>query len=241
MLPMSQKKNNFPKTHWSLVVQAGLGSDDERGRAALAALCEAYWHPVYRFLRRSGHQADKARDLLQEFFAYFLTQTHLLKDLDRQRGRFRNYLLVALKHFLKRMPDIKHGVAVVPLESDVADEERRYLTEPATTDDPEKVFERRWAIALLERVFHQLRERFKREDKLEWYLTLEPLLAGDDDASYQKAAQLLGKTQGALRVAVHRLRGIYREALRLEISHTVADPFDIDAERRYLFSVLARV
>jgi RNA polymerase sigma-70 factor (ECF subfamily) len=218
-------------------------SDSTRAQAALASLCQAYWYPLYAYVRRRGHNPEEAQDLTQEFFARLLQQ-NWLAQADRDRGRFRTFLLSALGHFLAnewhKAHAQKRGGAVqfVPIQLDTA--ETRYGQEPVDRLTPEQCYERRWALALLEKVLDRLRDESAADRKAELYDTLKPCLIGDRQAQpYAVLAEKLGLTEGAVKVAVHRLRQRYRQLLREEIAHTVGSPAEVDEEMRYLFGVLA--
>jgi RNA polymerase sigma-70 factor (ECF subfamily) len=233
----------FVTTHWSVVLTARR-SDTTRAQAALARLCQAYWYPLYAYVRRRGYAAHDAQDLTQEFFARLLEQ-NWLAQADRERGRFRTFLLAALSHFLANEWDKaraqKRGGAVqfVPLQLDSA--ETRYGQEPADPVTPEQCFERRWAVALLEEVLNRLREEHLAAGTAEMFDVLKPCLVGDRQAQpYAALATQLGMTEGAVKVAVHRLRQRYRQLLREEIANTVATPEEVTDEMHHLFAVLAR-
>lgn len=232
----------FVTTHWSAVLAAGK-SDSTRAQTALAGLCETYWYPLYAYVRRRGYGPEDAQDLTQEFFARLLQQ-NWLAQADRQRGRFRTFLLAALSHFLANEWDkaraLKRGGAVqlVPLQLDTA--ETRYGHEPPDQLTPEQCYERRWALALLDRVLNRLRDENVAAGKMEVFETLKPCILGDrQNQPYAALAKALGQTEGAVKVAVHRLRQRYRLLLRDEISHTVATQDEVEAEMRYLVTVLA--
>ena len=237
------RRGAFVTTHWSVVLSAGR-SDTTRAQAALARLCQAYWYPLYAYVRRRGYAAHDAQDLTQEFFARLLEQ-NWLAQADWERGRFRTFLLAALSHFLANEWDkaraLKRGgaVQIVPLQLDSA--ETRYGQEPADPLTPEQCFERRWALALLEEVLNRLREEHAAASTREMFDALKPCLVGDRQAQpYAELAATLGMTEGAVKVAVHRLRQRYRQLLREEIANTVAMPEEVNEEMHHLFSVLAR-
>jgi RNA polymerase sigma-70 factor (ECF subfamily) len=233
----------FITTHWSVVL-AARRSDTTRAQAALARLCQAYWYPLYAYVRRRGYGAHDAQDLTQEFFARLLEQ-NWLAQADRERGRFRTFLLAALNHFLANEWDKarakKRGgaVQIVPLQLDTA--ETRYGQEPADPLTPEQCFERRWALALLDEVLSRLREEHATAGTEGLFDALKPCLVGDRQAQpYAALAAKLGMTEGAVKVAVHRLRQRYRQLLREEIANTVGSRGEVDEEMHHLFSVLAR-
>ena len=230
-------------TRWSVVVTARDG-DGSRAATAMAALCEAYWYPIYAYIRRQGTTVDDAADLTQGFFASLLA-TDFLAGVDRSRGRFRAFLLASCRHYLSNQRDhdraLKRGGGVEPLslEIDVQGAEDRYEREPA--DDaasPERLFERQYALTLLERTLTRLEEDVGEEGRGELG-SLLPFLNGDDRTrSYRDVAERLGVTEGALRVRVHRLRRRYGELLRAEIAETVGSRYDVDDELGALFEAL---
>jgi RNA polymerase sigma factor (sigma-70 family) len=232
----------FATTHWSVVLTAGR-SDTPHARVALEKLCHAYWYPLYAYVRRRGHSPEDAQDLTQEFFARLL-ERHWVADADRQKGRFRSFLLSAMNHFLSdewdkaRAQKRGGGVPSVPLQFDTA--ETRYGHEPADAITPEQSYERRWVLALLEEVLNQLRREYEQEGRTELFAALNPCLVGDRTAQpYAELGAKLNVSEGAVKVAVHRLRQRYRQLLRDEIAQTVAEPGEVDEELRHLFAVLA--
>lgn len=236
-------RRRFLTTHWSVVLAAGrAGSADSR--QALATLCETYWYPLYAFVRRRGYGADDAQDLTQEFFATLL-EKDFLKAADRQRGKFRSFLVASLNHFLanqwRRASVRKRGGDVVHLSFDFTSGENRYKQEPAHELTAEKIFERRWALTLLDQTFARLRAEYGDVDKLDLYEQLKVYLGGDKTTvPYRQLAADLGMTEGAVKVAVHRLRKRCRVILRDEISQTVARPEEVDEELRDLFRVFGQ-
>ena len=232
---------HFPTTRWRLVVAAG-DPNRKEARSALVSLCENYWYPLYAFLRRRGHPTDQAQDLIQEFFIRIL-EGRYLDRADPQKGRFRSFLLTCLKFFVADEED-RHrahkrgGGALVPLE--FSSGEGRYRREPAHDETPERIFERRWALSVLDRVVERLRNEFVQHGRPEHFERLKVFLLGQSDAPYAALAREMKKSEGALKVAIHRLRKRYRELFRQEIADTVADPTEVESELRYLASVLAR-
>ena len=232
----------FVTTHWSVVLTAGR-SDSTHARNALEKLCRTYWPPIYAFVRRQGNTPHDAQDLTQEFFARLL-QNHYLGDVDRTKGRFRSFLLASLKHFLANEWDRanaqKRGGGQVLIPIDIKSAETSCGFEPADTMTAEKMFERRWALTLLELVLRRLREDFARDGKEKLFEQLKPTLTeASRSVRYAEIAARLGMSEGAVKVAVHRLRQRYRELLRAEIADTVASPGEIDDEIRKLFAALA--
>jgi RNA polymerase sigma-70 factor (ECF subfamily) len=233
--------DQFRTTHWTLIVAAQDRGSPE-ARAALAALCEAYWYPLYAFIRRQGHSTEQAQDLTQEFFARLL-ERHYLDVVDRERGKFRSFLLACCKHFLANEHDranaLKRGGGVAIRSLDCRAAEGRYRQEPAHALTPEKLFERRWALVLLQSVFVRLRKEHEQAGKLALFEQLKPFLAGDGRVSrYSQAAAALRLSSGAVKVAVHRLRRRYRELVYEEIGRTVDNPTLVEAEIRDLFAAL---
>jgi RNA polymerase sigma factor (sigma-70 family) len=231
----------FVTTHWSVVVNAG-GSDTTVAREALARLCQTYWYPLYAYVRRRNFSPPDAEDLTQEFFARFL-EHRWVGDADREKGRFRTFLLSAMNHFLANEWDKARaqkrggGVPLLPLEIDTA--ETRYVREPADNVTPEQHFEQRWAMTLLETVVNRLRAEYEQDGKTAMFAALNPCLVGDRTAQpYEELARKLGITEGAVKSAVHRLRQRYRQLLRDEIAQTVAGPSEVEEELRHLIAVL---
>jgi RNA polymerase sigma factor (sigma-70 family) len=232
----------FVTTHWSVVLKAGQ-SDTTRARAALENLCESYWYPLYAYVRRRGYSPEDAQDLTQEFFARLL-ERNWVGRADRQKGRFRSFLLSAMNHFLAdewdkaRAQKRGGGVMPVPLQFDAA--ETRYGHEPADSTTPEQNFERRWALTLLDKVLRRLRAEYEQEGRAELFTALHPCLVGERAGQrYADLAIRLGVTEGVVKSAVHRLRLRYRQLLREEIAQTVAEPGEVDEELKHLFAVLA--
>jgi RNA polymerase sigma-70 factor (ECF subfamily) len=231
---------HFATTHWSLVLAAR--DRAEPGAAdALASLCALYWYPLYAYVRRRGHDADAAHDLTQEFFTRLL-EKDFLAAVDRGKGKFRSFLLAACTHFLANEHDRarakKRGGGRPLLSLDAADAEGRYRAEPAGGLTPEKLFERRWALALLDQVMARLRGEFEAKDKGRLFDRLRGFLVGEKGTGYRQAADELGLSEGAVKVAVHRLRQRYRELLHEEIGRTVAEPGQVEEEVRDLFRAL---
>jgi RNA polymerase sigma-70 factor (ECF subfamily) len=221
------------------VVAAG---DPQRkeARSALVDLCENYWYPLYAYLRRRGYPADEAQDLTQDFFVRVL-EGRYLDRADPEKGRFRSFIMTSLKFFVADEGDRQRarkrgGGAVVPLE--ISSGEDRYQREPAHDETPERIFERRWALSLLDRVVERLRNEFVQHGRPEHFERLKVFLLGQSDAPYAELAREMNTSEGALKVAIHRLRKRYREVFRQEIADTVADPADVESELRFLASVL---
>jgi len=232
----------FVTTHWSLVVSAGR-NDTPHARDALENLCRAYWFPIYAFVRRQGHGPPDAQDLTQEFFARLLEKKQLA-GADPAKGRFRSFLLASLKHFLANEWDKTRaqkrggGQKLIPI--DVATAETSGGLEPADGLTAEKIFERRWALTLLDQVLRRLRAEYVRDGKENLFEQLKPTLTETSRTiAYAEIATRLGTNEGAVKVAVHRLRQRYREVLRAEIADTVASPGEVEDEIRNLFAALA--
>jgi RNA polymerase sigma-70 factor (ECF subfamily) len=231
----------FATTQWSVVAAAGRRSSPQ-SREALATLCGAYWYPLYALVRSQGFAAEDAQDLTQAFFVRLLGRNDFAAA-DRTKGRFRSYLSGALKHFLANARDHararKRGGGRTPIRLDLAMAEGRFSREPVHAFTPEKAFSRRWAVALLEQVLGRLREEFVAAGKGEYFDRLKGFLSGEKGStSYAGVAADLEMTEGAVKVAVHRLRRRYRELLRQQIAQTVADPDLIDDEIRELLTAL---
>jgi RNA polymerase sigma factor (sigma-70 family) len=234
----------FPTTRWTLVVAAG---DPQRkdARSALVSLCENYWYPLYAYLRRRGYTPDRAQDLTQEFFIRVL-EGRYLDRADPEKGRFRSFILTSLKFFAADEQDRQRaqkrgGGAVVSLEFSSGESgEERYQREPGHDDTPDRIFERRWALSMLERVIERLREEFVQHGSPENFERMKVFLLGQSEAPYADLAREMTTSEGALKVAIHRLRKRYRELFRQEIADTVADPAEVESELRYLAAVLTR-
>jgi RNA polymerase sigma-70 factor (ECF subfamily) len=234
--------NRFATTRWSQVLAAGSGSAANE-RAALASLCEAYWQPLYSYVRRSGYDPDTALDLTQAFFAR-LIEKRFLGAADPARGRFRSFLLAAMRHFLSNERDRqlaeKRGgrVAMLPMEVETA--EGLYTREVPDNETPDVVFQRRWALTTLEHTLDRLRAEYARAGRGEVLRRLEGFLTGDaGNAPYEVVSRELGMSEGAVKVAVHRLRKRYGVLLRDEIRQTVSDEREVDDEIRQLFQAVA--
>jgi RNA polymerase sigma factor (sigma-70 family) len=233
---------DFPTTRWTLVAAAG---DHQRpdSRRALASLCEAYWYPLYVYARHSGDSPEEAQDHTQEFFARFLEHEYFDRA-DPERGRFRSFLLSSFKHYRSDEADRsraqKRGSGRSPLPFEVSKGEEMYVREPSHDETPERIYERRWAHTLLDRVITRLREEFVRHGRLEHFQKLKSCLHGEPDLPQAELARQLETTEAALKVGIHRLRKRYRDLVRAEIADIVADPSEIDAELRYLINVLSR-
>lgn len=234
-------RGGFPATHWSVVLAAGGGASASAARA-LETLCRGYWSPVYAWVRRRGHGVEEARDLTQGFFATLLARD-ALGTLDAPRGRFRWFLLAALKHHLAderaRARALKRGGGQVPWSLDETDAEGRFLREAVDGQTPDQTYERRWAWTVLEEGLARLREEFVLSGRGAWFDHLQPCLAGEDGtATYAEIARELGATDGAVKMAVQRARRRLREILRSVVAATVEEGADGEAELRDLVAVL---
>jgi RNA polymerase sigma-70 factor (ECF subfamily) len=232
---------SFETTRWSLVVAAG-GDNSSAARDALAALCEAYWYPLYAYVRRRGVDVDDARDLTQGFLTSLLERRDF-ETLRPDRGRFRAFLLASLKHFLAndaaRRSTLKRGggAVLVPLAFD--DAEARYRVEPLDPATPETLYERRWALTIIDRVLAHLRQEWEAEGRGADFDELKAsLLQSGPAGGYAAVADRLGTTEGAVKASVHRLRRRFQSRLREHIAETVSHPAEIDGEIRYLVRAL---
>jgi RNA polymerase sigma factor (sigma-70 family) len=235
----SLQSKNFPTTRWTVVLHAG-GDEPAQARAALAQLCQAYWYPLYSFVRHRGHSPHDAQDLTQAFFARLLEKRGL-GSVDPEQGRFRTFLLASLKNFLANDRDRSHarkrggGQTIVSLEQGVG--ESRYQLEPRHDLTPERHFERQWAVTLLNQVLATLRDEYHAEGKGDLFEELKAVLTGEAGA-YADIATRLRRSEGAIKVAVHRLRHRYRELIRARIAETVDDG-DVEGELRHLMAALS--
>ena len=233
----------FKTTHWTVVLEAGR-QDPILSHAALAKLCQTYWSHLYAYIRRRGHGQEDAQDLTQEFFARLLAKDYLI-GASPEKGKFRSFLLTALKGFLANEWDranrLKRGNGKAHISLDAAEAEGCYMAEPVDEMTPERIYERQWARTVLDRVMGQLGQEFCAEGKGRLFEELRLFLAGDSamSTSYAEMGQRLGMSEGALRINAHRLRQRYRELLRLEIGNTVSSPDAIDDEIRCLFRAIS--
>jgi RNA polymerase sigma-70 factor (ECF subfamily) len=263
----STSQDIFATTRWTVVLAAGQRRAPQAD-VALEELCRTYWFPLYAYVRRHGHSKEDAEDLTQAFFARFFVAhqqrgavrhralptsgrdgcpqpsvthgKHFFDGLDRERGKFRAFLLASLKHFLANEWDKaqrqKRGGGLAPLSLDWQDADTRYRIDPADTLTPDKLYDRAWAVTLLERVITRLRDECVADNKAKLFEQLRPfLMLGKSAVPYPEVAASLGMNEGAVRTAVHRLRQRYRQLLRDEIAQTLADPAQVEEELRALF------
>jgi RNA polymerase sigma factor (sigma-70 family) len=230
----------FATTRWSLILAA---ADPRSAESALSSLCEIYWFPVYAFVRRTGASIDDAKDLTQAFFTRVLEKGYFT-EARQERGRFRSFLLTAVRHFLSNERDAARalkrggGQVLLPLEFD--DGERRYLLEPVDDQTPEHVYERRWALTVLDAAMKRLAGRYEDPERRNVFVALRPLLTGREPDSYERIAASLNVTEGTLRVALHRLRKQFAAALREVILETVETDDEVELELQHLLDVVSR-
>ncbi len=235
-------RDYFATTHWTVVLTAGRGSTPQAD-VALEELCRTYWYPLYAYIRRHSDTREDAEDLTQAFFVRFLEKNYL-ERLSSEKGRFRAFLLAALKHFLANEWDkanrLKRGGGLRPLSLDWQSADTRYQIDPADDLSPDKLYDRAWAVTLLERVIGRLRDESDADGRSTLFEQLKPfLMVGQSAIPYAQAAAGLELSEGAIRVAVHRLRRRYRQLLWEEIGQTLADPALVEEEMRSLFSAFA--
>lgn len=225
---------------------AAAGDRSSRADEALGTLCETYWYPLYAYLRSRGYMPDAAEDLTQAFIARLLEkEKRVLRQADPSRGRFRSFLLTALKNFAAneygRSAAVKRGGRVEMLSLDFQTAEGRFLLEPPSEETPERVFDRQWAVTLLDRAMGRLSDHTNRAGRGEHFDRLKMYLTGEQpQVTYAEVAAHLGMSEGAVKVAVHRLRRQFRDLVREEIEQTVTSPDDVQDEMRHLWSAVAR-
>jgi RNA polymerase sigma factor (sigma-70 family) len=232
----------FATTRWSMVLNAGDSGGDEHARA-LDTLCRAYWYPLYVYIRRLGRSPHDAQDLTQSFFAYLL-EKRLLTKADPESGRFRSFLLGSLKNFManewRRQSAAKRGASQT-ISFDAQEAEERYAGEPAGESNPQSLYEQAWAVAVLDQAMSLLEAEYAGAGKQALFEKLASSLQGDrQDSTYTEIGRDLAMSEGAVKVAVHRLRQRYREFVRASVANTVADPLEVDGELRHLMDVLSR-
>jgi RNA polymerase sigma factor (sigma-70 family) len=240
--PGSSSGGVFVTTHWSLVARAA-EADPAQSEAALEELCRTYWYPLYAYIRRLGRSPQDAEDLTQSFFARLLEKKYLA-DAEPEKGKFRTFLLTALKRFLANEWDREHaqkrGGFQTVLSIDQAAAESRWASEPGHDAAPDVLFERQWARILLDLVLHRLEQEYAQTGRAALFVQLRPCLArGSSAHPYAEIASGLGVTEAAVKMAVQRLRARYRQILQEEIRKTVLLPEEVDAEIRHLFTTFS--
>ena len=225
--------DRFETTQWTQVLEARDGSDSQ-ARRALESLCETYWYPLYAYVRHKGSDPDEASDLTQAFFTD-LVGRDFLSNVDPSKGRFRSFLLSSMRNFLShewhKEQAQKRGGGTPTLSLDVDRAERQFQLEPVDSLTPEQIYERRWAVTVMQRAMARLRQE---SDDPERFETLQSYLTGGDAVPYKDVAAELGMTEGAVKTAVHRLRQRYGQCLRAEIAETVGSDDEVDDEVRHL-------
>jgi RNA polymerase sigma-70 factor (ECF subfamily) len=238
-MSVKQAAHRFRTTRWALVVSAG--EHNGEASAALAELCEIYWAPVYAFIRRSGLSAEDARDLTQAFFTRVI-EKNFFRDARPDRGRFRSYLLACLRHFMSNARDARHaskrGGNCPHVSFDLEAGER--IVELDSVDDlsPDRIYERRWVMTVIDQALAKVELRYSTSGRAALFSSLKASLTGDETRSYKELATEMAMSEGALRVAVHRIRSEFGKALRDTIGETTGDPSDVDDELRYLLDVV---
>ena len=239
--PSIANPHDFATTQWSMVLAAGR-VDDCHAQAALSQLCESYWYPLYAYVRRRLNNVDDAQDLTQSFFTHLLEKGAVARA-DRSRGRFRAFLLTAVKNFLdnewQKDQTLKRGGQKLKLSLDFDSGESRFQHEPSHELTAEKLFERRWVTTLLDRVLDRVQTELAEAGKAELFAHLKEGLTGDADAPYYKqAATTLGMTPAAAKQTAYRLRRRYRQLFREEVARTVTDETEVDEEIGRLLATL---
>ena len=238
----AQRPRRFPTTRWSQVVAVRASALPE-ARAALAVLCATYWEPVHKYIRCTGHSDDDARDLTQAFFTQMLERGDI-GNAWRKLGRFRTFLLTAVRHFVANQAEYdraqKRGGGLRPLPIEPASPEDPPPFEPVAIETPETSFEERWAEAALRAALTRLAGEYRQSGREHVFNVLRPCLTGDANGPYAESAAALGMTDGAIRVAVYRLRRRFGRCLRETLADTVNDPGDVDSELAYLLKIVSR-
>jgi len=231
----------FPETRWSVVLKTG-DCDEDRAYAALSKLCEDYWYPLYAYVRKRGYDHAQAQDLTQEFFARILEKQQVQKAR-KEKGKFRSFLLVSMNHFLtnewRRQNRQKRGGGKVSFFSELERADERFSFEVTDSNKTaDLLFEEKWALAILQKAVQRLKEEWSQGERKTMYESLKPLLAGDPDSrSYREVAEQIGLTEGAVKVAVHRMRQRLRDLLHEEVAQTVEDATQIHEELKYFLKV----
>ncbi len=232
----------FATTHWTVVLAAGQRHTPQSD-GALEELCRTYWFPLYAYVRRRGHNKQDAEDLTQAFFARLL-EKNFLANLDGEKGKFRAFLLASLKHFLANEWDKaqtqKRGGGAAHLSLDWQTADTKFQVAATNGPGPDQAFDREWALALLAKVIERLQKECEAEGRAKLFTQLKLFLtAGKGETAQSEVAKTLGMEEGAVRVAVHRLRKRYRALLRVEIAQTLADQSQVDAEMQVLFGAFS--
>jgi RNA polymerase sigma-70 factor (ECF subfamily) len=232
----------FPTTRWSLIIAAGANDTQSERTFALETLCRSYWYPVYVYIRRRGHGAEQAQDLTQGFFLRVLGGS-FFERASPEKGRFRAFLLGAVKNFLAdanaRENTQKRGGGTPTLAFDFESGESDYSREPSHDETPERVFQRKWARALLDRVVANLRDEFRQEGKVDLFEHLKCYLAGDGGPKYAELAPRLNISESGVKSAIRRMRQRYADLVRAEVSSTLGDPSETDDEVRFLLRAIS--
>jgi RNA polymerase sigma factor (sigma-70 family) len=238
--PASARPGQFTTTHWTVVLDAS-GAGTAQATAALEQLCQVYWYPLYAYARRRGSSSQDAEDLVQGFFAR-LIEKQFLKGIERDGGRFRSFLLTSFNHFTgderDRVSRLKRGGGQEVISLDAESAEERYRLEPADLQDPEKIFERRWALTVLEQVLARLKSELDSEGRSALFERLQHVVVGERGLPLAEIGAELGLSEGAVAVTVHRLRRRYRRLLQEEITRTVGNPAQVATELAHLLAVL---
>jgi RNA polymerase sigma-70 factor (ECF subfamily) len=233
---------DFRTTHWSVVLKAADGESPER-QSALATLCRSYWYPLYAFARRQGRNPEEAEDAVQEFFARLLAINNLAA-VRPEHGRFRSFLLASLKNYLANEWDRRHAAkrggqcGIVSWDGQSAED--RYRAEPRDETTPETLFEQSWALTVIQTVLEDLRKEYADAGKSRIFDAIQSYLEEEGADTYAEIAMKLSMTEGAVKMAVLRLREGFRQRLRAEIAQTVADAAELDEELRHLFACLSK-
>ncbi|TWU42373.1 RNA polymerase sigma factor [Novipirellula artificiosorum] len=238
---LRKRFDRFATTHWSVVLSAKQGSESQV-HEALETLCQTYWYALYAYVRRSDYASHDAEELTQEFLTR-LVQRDFLGSVEPQRGRFRSFLLAAMKHFLsherERAKALKRGGGRGVLSLDFHRAEKDYRSEPVDAMTPQRLFDRRWALTILENAMTVLQERYAASGKSDLFVKLQPCLTqASDSPSYRVIANELSLSEGAVKVAVHRLKRDYRRLLKQQVSQTLENPDDVEDELRDLFAAI---
>jgi DNA-directed RNA polymerase specialized sigma24 family protein len=236
----SEVRRNFNTTHWTVVLAAQTHASPT-AQAALEELCRTYWYPIYVFVRRQGRLPSDAQDLTQAFFAHLLRQD-FLKNVERDKGRFRSFLLACLRHFLADEWDRGHAEKRCPSQPlialDASRAEERYHLEPAEAHDPESLYARRWALTLIDDVLSRLQLEFGATGQSGLYGRLQDLLVDGEGPAYAELAAQASTTEAAIKMTVYRMRRRFRDLFREAIAQTVNEPEEIEEEMRYLMNCL---